>query len=37
MCCSSNNGNNLHLNMYATVGKPNRKFTWVNNIEYDVK
>ena len=37
MCCSSNNGNNLHLNIYAKVGKPERKCTHVNNIEYHVK
>ena len=37
MCCSSNNGNNLHLNMYAKVGKPERKLIWVNTIDYDAK
>ena len=28
ICCSSNNRNNLYLNMYAKVGKPKRKFTY---------
>ena len=32
MCWSSNNGNNLHRNMYDNVGKPDRKLTWVNPV-----
>ena len=37
MCCSSSNGNNLHLNMNAKVGKHEQELTWVNTIEYDAK
>ena len=32
-----NDGNYIHLNMYAKVVKPERKFTEVNTIENDVK
>ena len=31
------NGNNIHLNIYAKVEKPKRKCTQVNTIEYDVE
>ena len=37
MCRSINNRNNLHLNMHAKVGNSERKLTWVNTKEYDVK
>ena len=37
MLCFNNNGNNLHLNMYAKVEIPERKLTQVNTIEYDMK
>ena len=37
MCCLSNNRNNLDLNMYAPVERPERKLTYVYTIEYDVK
>ena len=37
MCWSTNNGNNLHQNMHAKAGKPERKLTYLNTIEYDVK
>ena len=37
MCYPSNNRNNIHLNMYAKVEIPDRKFTQVDTIECDVK
>ena len=37
MCCSIKNGDNLHLNMYAKVGKPKRILTKINHIYYDVE
>ena len=37
MCYLRNNGNNLHLNMYAKVVKPHQKLISLNTIEYDLK
>ena len=37
MLWSRNQGNNLHLNMYAKVEMHGRKLTEVNNIEYYLK
>ena len=37
MLCSSNNVNNLHINMYVKVERPEWKLTQVNTIEYDAK
>ena len=32
MSCSNNNGNIIHIKMYAKVGKTERKFTDINTI-----
>ena len=37
MCFLRNNRNNLYLNMYSTVERPERKLTNVYTIEYDMK
>ena len=37
MLCLGNNGNNLQLNIYAKVERPERKLIQVNTIEYVVK
>ena len=37
MLCFNNNGNNLHLNMYAKVERPEQKLTQVKTKEHDVK
>ena len=37
LCCSRNNGSNIHINMYANFGNLELKLTQVNTIKYDVK
>ena len=37
MCYLINNANNVHLNIYDKVERPEQKFTGVNTIEYDIK